>query len=314
MTGERRESSETLLTVLVAFCANLLIAIAKLAAGLLSGSTAMLAEAAHSAADTVNQILLLVSLPLSRRQPDETHPFGHGMERYFWALMAAVLMFTGGAVFSIVEGARVVAHGGGERSLTVAFAVLGIAFVADGASLVRAVRQSRRGARAAGTSFFAHVRESSDPTTKVVLAEDTAAVVGVVIAFGGILLLALTGDPVWDGIASIAIGVLLAAVAYAIGRDAKERLLGRAASARHRAAIERAIGGHPAVRGVSEVLSLQVGPEDLLVAVRLELADRLSTDDIEQVMDELQDAVGQAVGQVHHLFLDPTPMPSGGRA
>jgi cation diffusion facilitator family transporter len=299
--------SENRKTILFAFGANLLIAVAKLAGGVATGSSALLAEAAHSIADCLNQVFLLVSLSLGKRRPDETHPFGHGKERFFWALMAAVMIFVGGAIFSIAQGVLVVRGGGGEHDLRAGFVVLAIALVAEGVALGRAVRQMRRQARAAGKPVARYVRDSRDPTVKVVLAEDSAAVAGVLVALAGLSLVEVTHDPIWDGLASIAIGLILALVAYTIGRDAKRLLIGEAASAEDRQAIEGALAGHPAVLAVSELLTMQIGPEDILVAARLELEDTLSTTSLEHAMDELQRDVRGAVSAVQQVFIDPTP-------
>ena len=293
-------------TVVFAFVANLVIAVAKLAGGLTTGSKALLAEAAHSLADCLNQIFLLVSLSFGERRPDETHPFGHGKERFFWALMAAIMVFVGGAVFSIAQGVLVVVRGTHEHSFRTAYVVLGIALVAEGVALGRAVRHVRSQARAADKPLVAYVRASRDPTVKVVLAEDSAAVAGVFVALAGIGLSQATGNPVWDGVASIGIGLILTLVAYAIGRDAKRLLIGEAATADDRAAIEEALLHHPAVIAVSELLTMHVGPEDILVAARLELDDDLSTTSVERVMDELQRDVHRAVADVQQVFIDPT--------
>ena len=299
--------SENRKTILFAFAANLFIAVAKLAGGILSGSSALLAEAAHSTADCLNQVFLLVSLSLGKRRPDETHPFGHGKERFFWALMAAVMIFVGGAIFSIVQGVLRIRSGHAEHDLRAGFVVLAIALVAESVALGRAVRQMRRQARDARKPVAGYVRESRDPTVKVVLAEDSAAVVGVLVALTGLTLVRVTHDAVWDGVASIAIGILLAFVAYVIGRDAKRMLIGEAASPGDRRAIERAFAAHPSVHSVSELLTMQVGPEDILVAARLEFEDGLSTQSVEDVMDELQRNVRSAVPAVRQVFIDPTP-------
>jgi divalent metal cation (Fe/Co/Zn/Cd) transporter len=217
------------------------------------------------------------------------------------------MVFVGGAVFSIAQGVLVLARGGEEHSFRAAYVVLGIALVAEGIALGRAVRQVRRQARAAGKPIAAYVRASRDPTVKVVLAEDSASVAGVFVAFGGIGLSQATGNPVWDGVASIGIGLILTLVAYAIGRDAKRLLIGEAATAEDRAAIEHALLDHPAVLAVSELLTMHVGPDDILVAARLELDDDLSTPSLERVMDELQRDVRRAVAAVQQVFIDPTP-------
>jgi cation diffusion facilitator family transporter len=205
MQGERR-------TVLIALVANGVIAIAKGIGGMVTGSSAMLAETAPIA-DTVDQVLLLVSLRLGERQPDEEHPFGYGKERFFWTFLVAVIIFLAGAVFSIGDGVlRLTGHeilGSGGSRQWLAFVVLGIAFVSEGVSFVRAFRQTRKGAREAGLGLVEFVRISKEPTTKMVFSEDAVAVAGVVVAFVGLTLQELTGSETWDAGAAILIGLLL---------------------------------------------------------------------------------------------------------
>ena len=299
--------SESHKTVYIALAANLGIGLCKLAGGLLSGSSAMLAEAAHSAADTTNQLLLLASLNLSERQPDETHPFGYGKERFFWSFLAAVFIFVSGAVFSIFEGMRRILGGGGpEGSVGIAFAVLALAVVLEGTSLIRAGRQTQGEARARRRSFARHVRVSRDPTTKTVVFEDSAAVLGVALAAIGLGLTQLTGDTVYDGAASVAIGVLLAVVAFALGRDTKALLIGEAALPEEREALTRVFDEHPGVDSLVELLTMAVGPGSLLVAARIDLAADLGSDEIEELADELDRQLHEAVPEVGEVFLDPT--------
>jgi cation diffusion facilitator family transporter len=187
-------SGSTRRTVLIAGAANVIVAVAKLAAGLLTGSSAMLAEAAHSVADTLNQAFLLTSLHRGNRPADERHPFGYGQERYFWSLLAAFGIFIAGAGFSVFEGLLTLRHGGGH-SFTVAYVVLAVAFAAEGTSLLRAYRQVRGEARSSDTQLIEHVRGSRDTTVKTALFEDSTALVGLVLAAGGLLLQQLTGSP-----------------------------------------------------------------------------------------------------------------------
>jgi cation diffusion facilitator family transporter len=295
-------------TVLLALAANASIGVAKLFAGLLSGSSAMLAEAAHSIADTMNQVFLLFSLALGERPPDAEHPFGHGKERFFWAFLAAVGIFVAGAGFSFYEGLRrifgpPVEHG----SYGVVYAVLGFALLADGASLVRAWRQTRHEARERHQPYASYVRASRDPTTKTVLFEDSAAVVGVAIAFAGVALYHATGDQLYDGLASVAIGVLLAGVAVTLGRDTKDLLIGEAATPEEREAITQIIEAHPAVDRVLELLTMALSPDRLLVAVRIDLADGLSADEIERASSEIDRELHERIPTVWQVFLDATP-------
>ena len=235
-------------TVLVALAANASIAVAKLVAGLVSGSSAILAECAHSVADTMNQVFLLYSLAIGEREPDAEHPFGYGKERFFWSFLAAVGIFVAGAGFSLYEGLqRIFGPETESGPYGIAYAVLAFAVLAEGASLMRAYRQTRDEAAESRQSHARYVRASRDPTTKTVLFEDSAAVIGVVVAFAGVALHQATGNQVYDGLASVVIAVLLATVAVALGRDTKALLIGEAASPEERQAITEIIEAHPAV-------------------------------------------------------------------
>ena len=298
---------ESRTTILVALAANVFLAAAKLVAGVLTGSAALLAEAAHSAADTFDQLALLGSIRLGRRPPDDEHPFGHGKERFFWAFVAAVWIFLAGALFSIGEGVLALQRPLPSGGTGIALAVLAVALVAEGASLFRAVRQVRRGARRSRDSLGRYVRELRDPAPRIVMLEDGAAVVGVVIAAAGLLGRGLTGQERYDAAASIAIGVLLIAVAIAVGAHAKALLLGESARPIVREAIERELLRHTAVESVPTLLTMHIGPDDLLVAADIELRDELTVKEVEQVTGEIAAALRAADPTVHHVFLQPTP-------
>ena len=301
-------ASESRRTIWVAFAANLSIAAAKLAAGLIGGSTAMLAEAAHSLADTMNQVFLLVSLQLGERPPDEDHPFGHGKERFFWALLAAVFIFVSGAVFSLVEGLRALLSGEAlDVGYPLTYAVLVFSLLAEGWSLLRAFRQARGEAAAAGTPLRVYLRQSNDPTLRTVMFEDSAAVTGVLLALLGVGLHQLTGQAFWDPAASVAIGVLLAVVALSLGRYTKGLLIGEAARPEQREAMRRAILAHPGVEDVLELLTMYLGPTSLLVAVRVDLRDDISSQDVEQLSNRIDRDLRQVVGEVEQVFVDATP-------
>ncbi len=200
-------------TVLIAGAANIFVAVIKLVAGIITGSSAMLAEAAHSTADTLNQVFLWTSVRQGERPADSSHPFGYGQDRYFWSLLAAFGIFVAGAGFSVFEGLLAFHRGGGHSPL-VGYTVLGVAFIAEGTSFVRAFTQVRAEARRGNREFIDHIQRTADTTVKAALFEDTAAVIGLVLAALGLMLRQLTGSPVWDGAASIAIGGLLIAVAF----------------------------------------------------------------------------------------------------
>jgi cation diffusion facilitator family transporter len=300
-------SSESRKTVYVALGANLGIAIAKGAGGAISGSSAMLAEAAHSLADTTNQVMLLASLKLAERKPDAQHPFGYGKERFFWSFMAAVFIFVSGALFSIYEGVERILSGKQESgSAAIAFVVLAVALLLEGASLLRAGRQTRAEAARLRRPLGRHIRQSRDPTTKTVVFEDSAAVAGILLAAAGLGLTLATGSPTFDGAASIAIGLLLAVAAFGLGRDTKGLLIGEAALPEERAAIARAICEHPGVDELLELLTMAMGPQSILVAVRLDVAAELDSDAVEALASELDRAIRDAVPEAEHVFIDPT--------
>jgi cation diffusion facilitator family transporter len=303
-----RRSGASRKTVLVALVANAAIAVAKAGGALVSGSAGMLAEAAHSLADTTNQVFLLVSIGLSEREPTPERPFGHGQERFLWTFMAAVGMFLAGALFAIGFGIYELMSGLGETSgYGIAYAVLGVSAVAEGTSWARALRQTRGEAKEAGKPLLEHVRTSRDPNVKMVLFEDTAALIGVAIAAAGVALNQLTGATYFDPAASVLIGLLLISVAVWMGRDAKHLLVGLAARPEEREAIERTIEGYDEIVKVDQLLTMVLGPNALMVAARVDLRDDVEAGRIAEVASEIDDALRRAVPDVTEVFLDPTP-------
>ena len=299
------EQSATRRTVLIAGAANIFVGLIKLAAGILVGSSAMLAEAAHSAADTLNQGFLLASLRKGARPADAKHPFGYGQERYFWSLLAAFGIFIAGGGFSIFEGLLALGHESSGSPL-LAYLVLVVAGLAEGASLVRALKQMRGEARSSHTELLDHVRGSPDTTVKAALFEDSAAMVGLVLAGLGLVLRQVTGSPVWDGAASIAIGVLLIVVAVRLGMDNREFLIGRAADPRELRTIEEEIEQTPGVDELLELLTMYLGPEHLIVAARVAFSDDISADRAEDAAGDIDKRLADRLPMVAHVFLDPT--------
>jgi cation diffusion facilitator family transporter len=300
-------ASESKKTVLVALAANLLIALAKLVGGVLSGSSSMLAEAAHSVADTINQVFLLASLKIATRPADPLHPFGYGKARFFWSLLAAVGIFVAGAMFSIYEGVHTLLHGGEPgASILVPYAVLGVALVAEGSSWLRAVGQVRREAAQFGRPVLRHAWESKDPTLKTVLSEDGAAVLGLLLAAVGIGLHKLTGDAGWDGAAAIAIGVLLAVVAVLLGRDSRDLLIGEAADPELVLDVYHRLTDATEVADVVELLTMHLGPDTILVAARIDLRDELSAGEVEDFGARMDRELAAEWPDIKQVFLDPT--------
>jgi cation diffusion facilitator family transporter len=306
--GERR-------TVLIALAANGVIALAKLVGGVAVGSAAMLAEGAHSIADTANQGLMLVSLRLGDRKADEQHPFGYGKERFFWTFLVAVMIFFAGAIFSIGEGVvRMFGSHESAGSFWVSYLILGIAGISEGVSFARAFRQTRASAREADMGLLEFVRWSKEPTTKTVFSEDAAALAGLVIAFGGILLQQLTGSHRWDAGAAILIGLLLVAVAIALGRDVKGLLIGEAARERDRSAIRATVEARTEVEKLVDLRTMYVGPRSLLVAARVDLVDGVDGRRVERMAEEVDAELRRAVPDVSDVYLDPTPRPPATRS
>lgn len=300
---------ESTATVLLAGAANLGIAVAKLVGGLISGSTAMLAEAAHSFADTLNQIFLMTAIKRSKKPADAMHPFGHGMERYFWSLIAAVGIFVLGAGYSIYEGIKAVLAPEELGSLTISYVVLGLGFLLEGSSWLKAVRQLRGEAQEKGRGFFEHLKITPDPTAKTVAFEDTAALIGLVLAAAGITLHTLTGQGFWDGAASITIGLLLVVVAYSLGQQNMRALIGEALPQVEQDAIRRTIVESDGIDSIVEMLTMRMSPTEVLVAARVDLDDTSTVDEIEKSAEEVERRVREAHPEVRHVFLDPTDDP-----
>jgi cation diffusion facilitator family transporter len=298
-------------TVMVAAAANVAIGGAKVAAGVISGSAAMQAEAAHSAADALTEAFLFVAARRGGRDADPRHPLGHGRETYLWAFLAAVATFIVGAGFALLRGIDILLHGEPRDATPAAipFLVLLFAFVMESASLGRGVSQARAGAESAGISLRTYVRLTSDTTLKAVILEDAAALAGLVIASGGLGLWYLTGDSRWDGLASVVIGLLLVIVAVTLARTNLSLLTGQAASEPLRSVLRTVVESVPGVEAVSDFVAVFLGPGDLLVAAKVDFADDCSSADIERVADEAEQCLRARFPGVRHVFLDPTPSP-----
>jgi len=294
-------------TVVVAILANLGIAIAKGVAGALSGSAAMISEAAHSVADTMNEVLLLVAVRRSDRPADERHPFGYGRERYFWTLLAAVGIFVGGGVFSVLQGVnelRSARHEGGHFTLT--YVVLAVSFLLESVSWLQARAQLRRDADRVGRTMRDELWKTTDPAATTVFFEDTAALAGLVIAGTGVALHQLTHNSTWDGLASIAIGALLAVVAVTLGRENRSLIVGEAADPRLQEGVRALIVAHPEVDAVDELLTMVIGRGEVLVAARIDLDDDITAGQVEALAREMEREILAEHPFVRHFFLDIT--------
>jgi cation diffusion facilitator family transporter len=279
-------------TVVVALAANAGIAIAKLAAALLSGSSAMLAEAFHAMADTGNEVVLLVAQRASARPPDDDHPLGHGRAAYFWALIAALGVFVTGALLSIRQGVLELLHPAEEStSFLVAYVVLAISLVLESTSLWRAYQQLRKEATEFEREFTEHVRLSSDPIARAVFAEDAAAVAGNIIAGIGIGLRQLTGSRIPDGVAALLIGLVLGYVALELARRNGDFLIGRRAPPNIEADVRRTIATRRGVTGIGELLVTFLGPRQLRVLARVNIDDGLDGAQVKALTADIEDAL-----------------------
>ena len=292
--------------VIAAMGANFAIAAAKLVAGLLTGSAALLAEAGHSVADTVNQVFLLVGINLADTTADDRHPHGYGKEAFFWSFLAAIFIFIAGAAFSMYEGTRTLVadedHHRSEAQLLFAFGVLGMSFLFESVSMFIAVRGLRAGARRKRWSVLKFLREAPDPTIKTVFFEDGAALTGLAVAAGGLALSELTGNEVWDGLASIAIGVVLVVVAWILGMQSRRLLIGAAANDETVGHIRQALTSFAEVEGILRLLTMQLGSSSILVTGELQVSRDLTTDSIEALMERIDAEIERTVPEVSDTF------------
>jgi cation diffusion facilitator family transporter len=264
---------ESTLTVIIAFFANLVIAIGKTVVSVITGSASMMAESAHSWADTGNQVLLFIADKRGRKPADESHPLGYGRESYMWSLMAAFGLFSAGAVVSILEGIRKFsASGSEEKSYTWAYVVLGVAFVFESISFFQAFRQTSREAKELERDVLQHALRTSDPTLRAVFAEDSAALVGLVVAGLGIFLHQLTDNPVYDAIGSILVGLLLGAVTLLLINQNRRFITGQESDPRLRELTIERLKQLPDVSRVVYVRLEFVGPGQTLLVASVDLA------------------------------------------
>jgi cation diffusion facilitator family transporter len=274
-TGESQSESAT--TVLVAFGANLVVAVAKSIAAVFTGSASMLAEAAHSWADAGNEVFLVIANRRSQRAPDDTHPMGFGREAYVWSLFAALGLFAAGAAVSITHGVQELLTPEPASDFTVGYVVLALSFVLESVSFRQSIKQARPEADSMQRDLIEHVLATSDPTLRAVFAEDAAALVGLVIATGGLLAHQLTGSPIPDAVGSVAIGLMLAVVAIVLINLNRRFLIGEEADSRVRAATISALMEMPEVARVTYLRLEIVGPRMVTVIGDVDLTG----DDVE---------------------------------
>ena len=288
--------------VIAALVGNGLISVTKFAASMYTGSSAMMSEGIHSVVDTCNQALLLYGIHRSNRPADKIHPFGYAREIYFWAFIVAVLIFAVGSGVSVYEGVHKLLKPTPVNDAFVNYIVLGVAFVFEAGAWWMALREFTRVKGALG--YFEAVRRSKDPALFTVLFEDTAAMAGIVVAFTGIWLGQVTGLVWMDGAASIVIGVILAIVAALLAYECKGLLVGESASEEVVESIRTLIESHSADTTVNEFLTMQLGPDDVLVTISLDFSGSLSADDVERHVSEMESKIKISHPEVKRVFIE----------
>ncbi|MFP5450830.1 MAG: cation diffusion facilitator family transporter [Thermoleophilia bacterium] len=289
--------------IVAAALANLGIATAKFAGFIVTGSSSMLAESIHSLADTANQGLRVFGGKRAARPATAQHPFGYGRDRYFWAFVVAMVLFSAGGAFAVYEGIEKLRSPHEISSPEVAIIILAVAVVLELFSLRTAVRAARpeRGTR----SWAAYVRRSKSPELPVVLLEDLGALIGLVLALVGVTLAAATGEPRWDGAGTLSIGVLLVLIAVVLAAEMKSLLIGESATDEDQRAIRAAIEAGPPVRGLIHMRTLHLGPEELLVAAKIELDPGLSAAGFGAAIDTVEARIRAAVPIARVIYLEP---------
>lgn len=289
--------------IIAALAANLAIAVAKFGAYLVTTSSSMLAESIHSLADSGNQVLLLVGGKRAERKRTAEHPFGYGRERYFYAFVVAVVLFTIGALFSLYEGWEKIHDPHPVETPIVAFGVLVFAIVAESFSFRTAIKESN--AVRGDQSWVQFIRRSKSPELPVIVLEDLGALVGLILALLGVTVAVITGDGVWDGVGTMAIGVLLAIIAVILAVETKSLLIGEGASPEVERQIVTALQGVPEVARVIHMRTLHLGPEEILVAAKIAVDHDETAAEVARGIDEAEQRIRAAVPAARVIYLEP---------
>ena len=289
--------------ILAAFFANLGIAIAKFVAFAFTGASSMLAEAIHSCADTGNQALLLLGGRLARREATPTHPFGYGRERYFWSFVVALVLFTVGSMFALYEGIEKIRHPHAIDAPIWAFSVLSIGIVLEGLSFRTAIVESNR--VRGEQSWTTFIRRSRSPELPVVLLEDLGAMIGLVMALGAVAISVAFDSPVWDGIGTLSIGVLLGLIAVVLAIEMKSLLIGEGATAKTRAKIVSAVSSVEGVTGIVHIRTQHIGPDELLVGAKVSFDPNYTTRQLTDAINEVEERVRRDVPEARPMYIEP---------
>ena len=295
-------SSSNKTVIFAALAGNLAIATTKLVAALFTGSAAMMSEAIHSAVDTGNQVILLIGLNRAARPATESHPFGHGLQLYFYTFVVAVLIFGVGAVISILHGIERIQNPEAIENAWINYVILGLSVLFEGASWTVAFKAFN--VERAGRPFFDVIRSSKDPTVFTVLFEDTAALAGLVVALVGVVAATVFDLPMLDGVASVIIGLILALTAGFLAFESQSLLTGEAADPDTRAGIRAIATAEPGVEGLNDARTMHFGPNEILVALSLDFRNDLSAADVEDTVARLEQKIRAAYPQAGRIYVE----------
>lgn len=296
MAGDTKEIFKSL-------AVNVSIAICKGFAAFFTGSGAMLAEAIHSSADCTNQLLLLVGVTRARRPPDEKFPLGYGRAMYFWSFIVALLLFTGGGVFSIYEGIHKLRHPEPVEHVSWGFGILGFSLLLEGWATYGNLVEMKK--RRGSIGLFKYLRDTKDSDLVVLFGENSAAVLGLVFAMSSLGLAVVTGDPRWDAVGSLLIGLVLVAVAVFLGYEVMSLLLGERADPTIEATVREVAATQPTIKRLLRVLTVQQGPGEVMVAIKVHLVDGLDTKGVVEAIDAFEKSIHERVKDIRWLFVEP---------
>ena len=300
MSSEENHSTSHIIQSLVA---NLAIAAGKGVVAFITGSGALLAETLHSAADCGNQLLLLLGVKRARKAPDASHPLGYGRDLYFWSFLVALLLFTGGGVFSIYEGIHKLGHPEPIEKVHLGLGILGFSLLLEGGATLSNVREMNR--RRGATPFFQYLRDSKDSDLIVIFGENAAASLGLVVAIVALTIAYITGDPKWDAIGSIGIGIVLVAVAVFLATEVQSLLIGEAADPIVEKAAREAVEAHPKVEKLLHLITVQQGPSEALVAIKVSFVKGATIEDVCVAINEFEADLRKRCPEVRWLFVEP---------
>lgn len=289
--------------ILKSLAVNVAIAAAKGVAALFTGSGAMLAETLHSSADCSNQLLLLLGVRQSAKPPDDSHPLGYGRDLYFWSFVVALLLFSGGGVFSIYEGVHKLGHPEPVENVWLGLGILVFSICMEGWATLGNLREMKK--RRGAMPLFTYLRRTKDSDLIILFGENSAAVLGLILAISALLLSHFLDDPMYDSLGSIGIGVVLVGVAIFLAREVKSLLIGESADPTVAAAVQKVVPAHPDVEAVLRLITVQQGPGEVLVAMKVRMRSGLETHQLVDAINAFEQAVHDAAPEIRWCFVEP---------